>query len=99
MTSQIKDPNSGGLSPAPKGVTLDPAKYQALTTVTLYKVGKPLPEFKDVPLAADAPQFAVDAVTATFPAESNRVAQQLADDAHPKAPMKPVHTAKPATTK
>jgi hypothetical protein len=78
-------------------VTLDPAKYQALTLITMYKVGKPAPELKDVPLAADANQFGVDAVTATFTLESDRVAQQIADDAHPKAAPKtakaPVHHA------
>lgn len=93
----LKDPGTGGLpsSSVPKGVTLDPAKYQALTLITMYKVGKPAPELKDVPLAADAQQFAVDAVTATFTLESDRVAQQIADDAHPKAAPKtskpPVH--------
>ena len=73
-------------SPAslPKGVVLDPAKFEALTDVTLYKVGKPLPELKELPLAADAGQFAVDAVTTTFVMESDRVDQQIAEDAHPK---------------
>lgn len=86
VATQVKEPNSGAIPAAslPKGVTLDPAKYQALTAVTLYKVGKPLPELKDVPLAADAGTFAVDAVSATFVQESNRVAQQVSDDAHPK---------------
>ena len=84
-------------------MTLDPAKYQALTNVTLYKVDKPVPEFKDLPLAADAGQFAVDAVMATFVLESDKVAQQVADDAHPKPAAKPVKTpaktgAKPAAT-
>jgi hypothetical protein len=93
----LKDPGTGGLpsSSVPKGVSLDPAKYQALTLITMYKVGKPAPELKDIPLAADANQFAVDAVTATFALESDRVAQQIADDAHPKAAPKtskpPVH--------
>ncbi len=87
--TQVKDPNSGGISPAPKGVTLDPAKYQALTLVTLYKVGKPVPELKDVPLAADANRFAVDAVSATFVQESDKIAQQVADDAYPKPAAKP----------
>ena len=63
----------------------------------MYKVGKPAPELKDVPLAADANQFGVDAVTATFTLESDRVAEQIADDAHPKAAPKtakaPVHHA------
>jgi len=90
VASQVKDPGNGGISPAalPKGVKLDPARFQALTVVTLYKLGKPQPELKDVPLAAEAPQFAVDAVTATFVEESNRIAQQVADDAHSKAAAK-----------
>ncbi len=99
VSSQVKDAGSGGLPPAsvPKGVTLDPAKFQALTNVTLYKVGKPAPDFKDLPLAADANQFAVNAVMATFVQESDRVAQQIADDAHPKPAAKPARTtAKPA---
>lgn len=88
--TQLKDPNSGGLPPAslPKGVTMDPAKYQAVTAVTLYKVGKPVPDFKDLPLAADANQFAVDAVMATFVLESDKIAQQISDDAHPKPAAK-----------
>jgi hypothetical protein len=50
VPTTLKDPNSGGLPPAsvPKGLTLDPAKYQAITTVTLYKVDQPRPELKDV---------------------------------------------------
>jgi hypothetical protein len=85
-STQVKEPNAGGIPAAflPKGVSLDPAKYQALTAVTLYKVGRPQPELKDVPLAADAGTFAVDAVSATFVQESNRVAQQVSDDTHPK---------------
>ncbi len=97
VSTQVKEPGNGGLSPAslPKGVTLDPAKFQALTGMTLYKVGKPQPELKDVVLAADAGQFAVDAVSATFVEESSRIAKQVADDAHPKPASK---TAKvPAT--
>ena len=97
--AQVKDPNNGGISAAalPKGVKLDPAKYQALTAVTLYKVGKPQPEIKELPLAGDAPQFAVDAVSATFVEESTRVAQQVSDDAHPKAATKSTKApAKPA---
>jgi hypothetical protein len=86
VPTQVKEPNSGGLPPAslPKGMVLDPAKFQALTDVTLYKVGKPLPELKQVPLAADSGQFAVDAVMTTFVMESDRVDQQIAEDAHPK---------------
>ena len=92
----LKDPNTGGVAATslPKGTKLDPAKYQAMTLMTLYKVGKPAPELKDVPLAADADKFGVDAVTNTFILESNRVAQQVSDDAHPKAA--PKTPAKPA---
>jgi len=88
--NQVKDPGTGGLPPGsvPKGVVLDPAKYQALTGVTLYKVGKPAPEIKDLPLAAEGGQFAVNAVMATFVMESDKVAQQVDEDAHPKAPAK-----------
>jgi hypothetical protein len=91
VASQLKDPNSGGLPAAsiPKGLTLDPAKYQALTVVTLYKVGKPAPSLKELPVAADAEQFAVNAVMATFPQESDKVAQQIEADAHPQAATKP----------
>jgi hypothetical protein len=51
VLTQVKDAGCGGLPPAPfpKGVTLDPAKAQALTVVTLYKVDKLLPEMTDVP--------------------------------------------------
>ena len=95
VATQVKDPGAGGIAPAslPKGVTLDPAKYQALTAITLYKVGKPQPELNNLPLAADSPQFAVDAVDATFVQESNKIAQQVSDDAHPKAATK---TTRPA---
>jgi hypothetical protein len=87
----LKDPNTGGIAATalPKGTKLDPAKYQALTLMTFYKVGKPAPELKDLPLAADADKFGVDAVTNTFVQESNRVAQQISDDAHPKTAAKP----------
>ncbi len=90
VPTQVKEPNSGGLPPAslPKGVVLDPAKFEALTDVTLYKVGKSLPELKDLALAADASQFAVDAVMTTFVMESDRVDQQITEDAHPKAGAK-----------
>ena len=90
VSSQVTEPGSAGLaaSSLPKGVKLDPAKFQALSSVTLYKVGKPLPEIKDMVLAADAAQFNVDAVMTTFVVESDRVAQQVADDAHPKPAAK-----------
>lgn len=97
----VKDPNTGGLAPAslPKGTRLDPANYQALTLVTLYKVGKSVPELKDAPFAADANKFAVDAVSATFVEESDKVKEQISDDAHPKPAAKPVRPAtKPAAS-
>jgi hypothetical protein len=98
VASQIKDPNTGGLPPAslPAGLALNPAKYQALTRLTLFKVGKPAPELKELPLAADGDQFAVNAVSATFPLESDKVAQQVDADAHPQAPAK---TTKPPAKK
>jgi hypothetical protein len=84
-------------------VTLDPAKYQAVTAATLYKVGNPVPDFKDLPVAADASQFAVDAVMATFALESDKIAQQIENDAHPKPAAKPAKApaktpAKPAAS-
>ncbi len=99
VPSSVKDANTGGLPPAslPKGVTLDPAKYQALTAMTLYKVDNPQPELTNLPLAADASQFAVDAVLATFVVESDKIAQQVSDDAHPKPAAKTTKAAaKPA---
>jgi hypothetical protein len=91
VSTQVTEPGSAGLAASllPKGMKLDPAKFQALSGVTLYKVGKPLPEIKDLGLPADAPQFGVDAVMATFVQESDRIAQQIADDAHPKASKGP----------
>jgi hypothetical protein len=90
VVSQVKSPGNDNVPQAslPKGVTLDPAKFQALSHITLYKIGKPTPELKDVPIAANGDQFGVNAVMATFPLESEKVAQQLDDDAHPKAPAK-----------
>ncbi len=101
VPTQVKEPNSGGLLTAslPKGVVLDPAKFQALTDVTLYKVGKPLPELKEFPLAADASHFAVDAVMVTFVMESDRVDQQIKEDANPKPASRPTKApAKHATS-
>jgi hypothetical protein len=82
----------------PKGAKLDPAKYQALSGMTLYKVGKQLPEIKDLALAADGERFGVDAVMATFVQESDKVAEQVHEDLHPKA-AKPKAAAKPAASK
>lgn len=99
VPTEVKDAGSGGITPTflPKGVKLDPAKYQALTLITLYKVGNPAPELKDMPLAAQANSMAVDAVTDTFVQEADAVAKQIADDAHPKPAPKP--PAKRAPTK
>jgi hypothetical protein len=90
VASQVKEPGSGGLPSAsvPKGVTLDAAKYQALTNLTLYKVGKPLAEINGLAVAAHGDQFGVNAVMATFAVESDKVAQQVQEDAHPKASPK-----------
>lgn len=101
VTAQVKDPNTGGIAPAslPKGVTLDAAKSQALTTLTLYKVGKPQPELKDVPFTGEAPQLGVDAVSASFVDESKRIAQQVADDAHPKPGAKTKPAVRPGAGK
>ena len=90
VASQVKPPGNDNLPPAsiPKGVTLDPAKFKALLNVTLYKVGKPVPELKDAPVVADADQFGVNAVMAAFTQEAAKVAQQIDEDAHPKAPVK-----------
>ena len=97
----VKDPNTGGIPPAslPKGVTLDPAKYQAVSDITLYKVGSATPDFKDLALAADADKFGVDAVMATFVLESNKVAQQISDDSHPKQAAKSAKPAASTTTR
>jgi hypothetical protein len=101
VPTQVTAPGSSGLTPAsvPKGVKLDPAKHQALSSITLYKVGKPLPEIKDLVLAADGERFGVDAVMNTFILESDKVAAQIAEDAKPKTAPKTTKapTAKPAT--
>ena len=100
-STAVKDPNGGGLPAGslPKGLTLDPAKYQALTAVTLYKIDKPQPEMKDVPVAADASQFGVDAVMATFILESDTVARQISDDASRKSAAKTTKPVSKAGTK
>ena len=95
---QVVEPNSGGIPAAtvPKGVKLDPAKYQALSDITLYKVGKPQPEIKDLALAANGDRFGVDAVMETFVLESDKVAAQIKEDAHPTA-AKPKTAARPVS--
>jgi hypothetical protein len=103
VASQVKDPGTGGLPTAsvPKGTALDASKYQALTLLTLYKVGKPAPELKDVPVAAEGDQFGVNAVIATFPLESDKVANQIEADKHPQPAAKPTKAPakKPAAAK
>ena len=103
VASQVTEPGSGGLpaTSLPKGTTLDAAKYQALTEVTLYKVGKAVPELKNVSVAADGDQFSVNAIMATFPQESAGVAHQVEADAHPPAPAKTTKSPakKPAAAK
>ena len=86
--NQVVDAGGSGLpaTALPKGVKLDPAKFQALSGITLYKVGKPQPEIKDLALAADAERFSVDAVMETFVQESDRVAKQIEEDKHPTKP-------------
>ncbi len=103
--NQVADKGGSGLpaSALPKGVKLDPAKFQALSGITLYKVGKPVPEIKDLALAADADQFIVDAVMETFVQESDKVAKQIEEDRHPSKPAAKAPTpktpVKPAATK
>ena len=99
VPTQVKEPGSGGLPPAmvPKGTTLDRAKFQALTAVTLYKIGKPLPEIKEAHFVADGEQLGVNAVMATFEKESDKVAQQVQEDTRPRAASKA--PARKATTK
>jgi hypothetical protein len=83
---QVADPGSAlPVTAVPKGSSLNPANAQAVTDMTLYKVTKPLPEIKDAAIAADAPQLGVNAVMATFTAEAEKIAEQVKEDAHPKA--------------
>jgi hypothetical protein len=95
--TQVKAPGSGGvtLPAALRGVSLDKNKYQALIAITLYRVGKPLPELKQAPLAADADQLGVNAVMAAFEMEAQKVAEQVKKD---REPGKPTRTA-PAPAK
>jgi len=100
VPTQVKPPGTGGLPTAsvPKGTTLDPAKFQALTAMTLYKIGKPQPEIKEAHFVADGEQLGVNAVMATFEKESDKLAQQVQEDAKPRAASK-VPARKPATKK
>ncbi len=100
--SQVKDPGSGGvtLPAALRGVSLSKDKYQTLLEITLYRVGKRLPELKQSPLAADADQFGVNAVMAGFEKEAERVAEQVKKDREPTRPSRaPAPAKKPATPK
>ncbi len=99
--SQVKDPGSGGvtLPAALRGVSLSKDKYQALLEITLYRVGKRLPELKQAPLAADADQFGVNAVMAGFEKEAERVAEQVKKDTSRPAKPTPAPAKKPATRK
>ena len=95
--AQVTPPGSGGvtLPAALRGTSLDKNKYQALLAVTLYRVGKPQPELKQAPLAADADQMGVNAVMAAFETEAQKVADQVKKD---REPVKPARTA-PAPAK
>jgi hypothetical protein len=106
--NQVKAPDSGGvvLPPALKGVSLDKSKYQALLAMTLYRVSKPQPELKQLPLAAAGDQMGVNAVMAGFEMEAQKVADQVKKDSEPAKPGKavpgkttPPPAKKPATKK
>ncbi len=99
--SQVKAPDSGGvvLPAALKGVSLDKSKYQALLAVTLYRTGKPQPELKQAPLAADGDQMGVNAVMAAFEKEADKVAEQVKKDREPAKPSRKTPAKKPAARK
>ncbi len=96
--TQVKAPGSGGvtLPAALKGTALDANKYQALLAMTLYRVGKPQPELKQAPLAADADQLGVNAVMAAFVKEADRVAEQVKIDREGAKAVKPAAKKTPA---
>ena len=99
--SQVKAPDSGGvvLPAALKGVSLDKTKYQALLAITLYRVGKPQPELKQAPLAADGDQLGVNAVMAAFEKEADKVAEQVKKDREPAKHPGTAPAKKPAARK
>ncbi|MFI5087701.1 MAG: hypothetical protein ACHP7I_04850 [Terriglobales bacterium] len=101
VASQVKDPDSGGvvLPAALRGVSLDKAKYQALLAITLYRVGKPQPELKQAPLAADGDQMGVNAVMAAFEKEADKLAEQVKKDREPAKKATPAPAKKPAIHK
>jgi hypothetical protein len=99
--SQVKAPDSGGvvLPVALKGVSLDKTKYQALLAITIYRVGKPLPELKQAPLAADGDQMGVNAVMAAFEKEADKLAEQVKKDREPAKKAAPAPAKKPPVRK
>ncbi len=99
--AQVKEPGSGGvvLPAALHGVSLDKSRYQALLAITLYRVGKPLPELKQAPLAADGDQMGVNAVMAAFEKEAQVVADQVKKDREPPKKVTPAPAKRPATRK
>jgi hypothetical protein len=99
--SQVKDPSSGGvvLPTTLRGVSLDKSKYQALLAMTLYRTGKPLPELKQAPVAADGEQMGVNAVMAAFEKEAQGVADQVKKDREPPKKTTPVPARKAPVTK
>jgi hypothetical protein len=98
---QVSDPGSGGVTvpAALRGVSLSKDKYQALLAITLYRVGRRLPELKQAPVAADADQFGVNAVMAGFEKEADKVAEQVKKDHAPARPSRTTPAKKPATPK
>jgi hypothetical protein len=101
--SQVKSPDAGGvvLPAVLKGISLDKTKYQALLAMTLYRVGKPQPELKQAPLAADGDRMGVNAVMAAFEKEADKLAEQVKKDHEPAKPSRttPAPARKPATPK
>ena len=97
--NQVKDPGSGGLPSAavPRGTSLSSDQYQALLDITLWKLGKPQPVRKDLPIAEDAEQFGVNAVMAAFEKEAEKVAEQVKKDAEARrAPVRAAPAKAPA---
>lgn len=100
VAQNVSEPGGSGvaLPVVLKAVKLDPGKYQALLDVSLYKIGKPLPQLKNVAVAADADQFGVNAVMAGFETEAAKLADQVKKDA--EARLAPAATPrKPAAKK
>jgi hypothetical protein len=87
------------LPPAVRGVSLDKSKYQALLAMTLYRTGKPVPELKQAPLAAEGEQMGVNAVMAAFEKEAQSVADQVKKDREPAKKTAPAPAKRPPATK